>query len=185
MQERKSSFQPIALTLTVIAAFLRLVPHPPNFAPVGSVALFGGARLRGWQAYVIPVLAMLVTDPILSHMAGFPAYSWASLVIYFCFLVNVVLGRSFLRKTSSPARIAGVAVAGSIQFFIITNFFVWLGDGALYPHTTGGLVACYVAALPFFARTVLGDLFYSAVLFGAYALLSRRITSGQKHTAAA
>lgn len=185
MQEKKSSFQPVALTLTVVAAFLRLVPHPPNFAPVGSVALFGGARLRGWQAYVIPVLAMLVTDPILSHMAGFPAYSWASLVIYFCFLVNVVLGRLFLRKSSNPGRIAGVAVAGSIQFFVITNFFVWLGDSALYAHTSAGLMACYVAALPFFARTVLGDLFYSAVLFGAYALLSRRVAGGQKHTAAA
>jgi hypothetical protein len=185
MQERRSSFKPIALTLTVIAALLRLVPHPPNFTPVGGVALFGGARLRGWQAYAVPVLAMLITDPILSHMAGFPAYSWVSLVVYSCFLINVLLGRVFLRRSSNPARIAAVALAGSAQFYLITNFFVWLGAGGLYPHTFAGLVTCYVAALPFFARTILGDLFYSAVLFGAYAVLSRRIAGEHNRAAAA
>lgn len=177
MAEKKPSFQPIAFTLTIVAALLRLVPHPPNFAPVGSVALFGGARLRGWQAYLVPVLAMLVTDPILSHMSGFPAYSWASLVIYSCFLINVALGRIFLSRSSNPARIAGIALAGSVQFYLITNFFVWLGDAALYPRSVSGLIECYIAAVPFFGWTVLGDIFYTAVLFGAYALLSRHVAS--------
>ncbi|MGH9583678.1 MAG: DUF6580 family putative transport protein [Bryobacteraceae bacterium] len=169
-QKSSSTFQPLALSLTVAAALLRLAPHPPNFAPVGGLALFGGARFRSWQAYVIPLLAMAVTDPILSHMAGFPAYSWGTPIIYGCFLINVLLGRAFLRETSSPARIGLVTLAGSTQFFLITNFFSW----SMYPHTTAGLVECYVAALPFFGRTVLGDLFYVGVLFGAYALLKRR-----------
>jgi hypothetical protein len=176
-QKQSSGFQPLALTLTVVAAFLRLVPHPPNFAPVGGLALFGGARFRGWQAYAVPLLAMLVTDPILSHMAGFPAYSWGTLVIYCCFLINVLLGRVFLRQSSQPGRIGAVAFAGSVQFYLITNFFVWLHASSLYPHTAAGLLACYVAALPFFGYTVLGDLFYSAVLFGAYALLKRKAMS--------
>lgn len=169
-QKSSSSFQPLALSLTVAAALLRLAPHPPNFAPVGGLALFGGARFRGWQAYVIPLLAMVVTDPILSHMAGFSAYSWGTLIIYGCFLINVLLGRAFLRGTSSPARIGLVTLAGSTQFFLITNFFSW----SLYPHTAAGLLECYVAALPFFGRTILGDLFYVGVLFGAYALMKRR-----------
>ncbi len=176
-QKQSSGFQPLALTLTVAAAFLRLVPHPPNFAPVGGLALFGGARFRGWQAYAVPLLAMLVTDPILSHMAGFPAYSWGTLIIYCCFLINVLLGRVFLRQTSQPGRIGAVAFAGSVQFYLITNFFVWLHASSVYPHTAAGLLACYVAALPFFGYTVLGDLFYSAVLFGAYALLKRKAMS--------
>src|SRR5438309_2231167 len=108
MREKASSFQPVAFSLTVVAALLRLAPHPPNFTPVGGVALFGGARLRGWQAYGIPVLAMVVTDPILSRLAGYSAYSWATLVIYGCFLINVVLGRAFLRNTSNPAWVASV-----------------------------------------------------------------------------
>jgi hypothetical protein len=64
-----------------------------------------------------------------------------------------------------------------VQFYLITNFFVWLHASSVYPHTAAGLLACYVAALPFFGYTVLGDLFYSAVLFGAYALLKRKAMS--------
>lgn len=175
MDQKKTAFQPLALTLTVLAALLRLAPHPPNFAPVGSVALFGGARLRGWQAYFAPLAVMLVTDPLRSRIeGGYAAYSWATLVIYSAFLINVILGRVFLRDTASPWRIAAVAFAGSVQFYLITNFPSWLSADSLYPHTWGGLAECYIAALPFFSRTVLADLFYSAVLFGAYALLLRR-----------
>lgn len=170
-RKRSSSFQPLALSLTVAAALLRLAPHPPNFQPVGGLAVFGGAKFRGWQAWAIPLLAMVVTDPILSHMAGYPAYSWGTLVIYGCFLINVLLGRVLLRGTNNPGRIAAVTLAGSTQFFLITNFFSW----SLYPHTAAGLMECYVAALPFFGYTVAGDLFYVGVLFGAYALLKGRM----------
>lgn len=170
-RKRSSTFQPLALSLTVAAALLRLAPHPPNFAPVGGLALFGGAKFRGWQGWAIPLLAMAVTDPILSHMAGYAAYSWGTLVVYGCFLINVLLGRMFLRDTASPARIGLITLAGSTQFFLITNFFSW----SMYPHTAAGLLACYLAALPFFGRTLLGDLFYAGVLFGAYALLKTRL----------
>jgi hypothetical protein len=185
MLRKPSSFQPVALSLTVLAALVRLVPHPPNFAPVAGVALFGGARLRGWQAYVIPLLAMLVTDPIISHMAGYPAYSRLTPIIYGCFLINVLLGRLLIRNSTDPLRIASAALAGSVQFFVITNFFGWLGAGtpALYSHDLPGLIACYIAAIPFFGRTLAADLFYSAVLFAAYELLKRRVASEQ--TAAA
>jgi len=173
MQDKKQSFQPVALLLTLVAAFLRLLPHPPNFTPVGAVALFGGARLRGWQACAVPLLAMLLTDPILSQRAGFAPYSWSSLIIYGCFLINVALGRVFLSHSSNPGRIAAVVLAGSTQFFLITNFASWIGHGGLYPHTFSGLVECYTLALPFFGRTILGDLFYTGVLFSVYALVSR------------
>ncbi len=174
MHESKSPVQPVALGLTFAAALLRLAPHPPNFAPVGSIALFGGAKLRGWQAYAIPLLAMMITDPILSRMAGYPAYSKATPIIYFSFLLYVILGRSLLRSRPSPLRIASVAAAGSVQFFLVTNLFEWWEGISMYPHTLAGLSACYAAALPFFSRTLLGDLFYSGVLFAAYSLLTRR-----------
>ena len=182
MQEKKPSFQPVALGLTIAAALLRLVPHPYNFTPVGGAALFGGARLSGWQAYLVPLLAMLVTDPILSHMAGYPAYSTATLVIYFSLAIYVLLGRKLIGSSTNPWRIGGVTLLGSIQFFLITNFFVWYGD-ATYPHTLAGLSACYVAALPFFSRTLAGDLFYSAALFSAYAILSRKLEPEAKRIA--
>lgn len=174
MEFKRPATQSTAVALIIGAALLRLVPHPPNFSPVGAAALFGGARLKSWSAYLIPLLAMILTDPILSHMAGYPAYSWGSLIVYTCFMINVFLGRTFLTDTSSLLRIGAVAIAGSLQFFLITNFFVWLRDPSLYPHTAAGLTECYVAALPFFERTLLGDLFYSAVLFTAYATLTRQ-----------
>lgn len=177
MNESKPPFRPLAVALTLAAALLRLAPHPPNFAPVGSIALFGGAKLRGWQAYAIPLLAMLITDPILSHMAGYPAYSKATPIIYFSFLLYVILGRSLLREQPSLLRIALVAAAGSLQFFLVTNFFEWWEGLSMYPHTLPGLSACFAAAVPFYSRTLIADLFYSGVLFAAYALLSRRSTA--------
>jgi hypothetical protein len=178
--DRKQSSQPLALVITLLAALVRLVPHPPNFSPIGGVALFGGARLRAWQAYVVPLLAMVLTDPIRSRLeGGYPAYSLMTPIIYASFLLSVYLGRTFLRNTNNPLRIATVALAGSLQFFVITNFFVWLRAADMYPQTISGLAACYVAALPFFGRTVLADLFYSAVLFGAYALVSRRLETSR------
>jgi hypothetical protein len=182
MNRKQSSFQPLAFTLTVLAALVRLVPHPPNFAPIGSVALFGGARLRGWQAYLVPVLAMMVTDPIRSYMEGYgyPAYSLGTAVIYGSFLISVFLGRLFLRKSTNPVRIGTVAFAGSVQFFLITNLTSWWG---MYSHNLAGLLTCYTAALPFFGRTVAADLFYSGVLFGTYALLSRKINAGNRPAA--
>jgi len=175
MDDSKRGIQPMALTLTVLAAFARLIPHPPNFTPVGGVALFGGAKLRGWQAFLVPLLAMIATDPIRSRLEGnYAPYSWATLVIYGCFLINVVLGRAFLRHSSSARRIVSVALLGSLQFFLLTNLYEWWAGMAFYPHTFAGLLLCYTAALPFFARTILGDVFYTAILFGAYALLKRR-----------
>jgi len=169
----------VALSLTLAAALLRLLPHPPNFAPIGGLALFGGARLKGWQAYFIPLLALLVTDPILGRISGFPAYSRMTPVVYGCFLINVLLGRFFLSETANPVRVGAIALAASAQFFLITNFFVWLGSGVFYAHNAAGLAACYTAALPFFGRTILADLFYSGVLLSAHYALTRRLFVAQ------
>jgi hypothetical protein len=74
-----------------------------------------------------------------------------------------------------------VAFLGSLQFYLITNFYEWCNGMPLYPHTFAGLVSCYAAALPFFGRTLLSDLFYTGVLFSAYALLKRRAASATAH----
>jgi hypothetical protein len=167
-----------AIALTILGALLRLLPHPPNFAPIGGTGLFSGSRLRGWEAYLVPLVAMLVTDPIRSAMAGhYPAYSSMTVVIYASLLVYVFLGRTFLRDSRNPGRIAAVTLVGSLQFFLITNFFVWLGSEVEYPHTFAGLISCYTAAIPFLQNTVLGDLFYTGVLTLAYLFLTRRLTS--------
>ncbi len=173
-----NTIRPLALGLTFLGALARLAPHPPNFTPVGALSLFAGARLRDWQAYLVPLLMMAVTDPILAAMYGFPAYSRITPFIYGSFLVNVWIGR-WLRASENALRIGSAAVICSLQFFLVTNFAVWAA-GRLYPQTWSGLAACYAAALPFLGRTLAGDLVYSAILFGAHAWLSRTVCQPER-----
>ena len=168
---QKSSARQLGLGLTILGAVARLAPHAPNMTPVGGLSLFGGGRLRGWQAYLLPLALMAATDPLVG------GYSWASPFVYASLLINVWIGSRWLRGAANPLRIGGAATAGSIQFFVVTNFGVWLRFPTTYAHTLSGLAACYVAAIPFYWRTLAGDLMWATALYGLYALLSRRATA--------
>ena len=171
---KNTAWRPVALSLTVLGALARLAPHPPNFAPVGGTSLFAGARLPVWQAYLVPLALMAITDPILSAFYGVPAFTRFQIFTYVSFLIAVWLGRR-LRGSQSVSRIAAFSLLNSIQFFLITNFGSWLWFQT-YPRTISGLAACFAAAIPFFGWTVAGDLFYTGALFGLYAWLSRKVT---------
>jgi hypothetical protein len=148
------------LSAIVAAAALRLVPHPPNFSPIDAMALFSGAYLgRRGIAFVAPLAALLLSDLVLGFYHGMATvYATVTLIVVVGWLVS---------SRRSPLRIAATAVAGSVIFFVITNFGMWLFSG-FYPVTYAGLVACYAAAIPFFQNTVAGDLFYAVLLFGGF-----------------
>lgn len=169
--EKEHNWRPAALALTVIGVVSRLVPHPWNFTPVGSASLFSGARVSGWQAYLIPLAIMAITDPILNAVNHVPLFSYMQFFIYFSFVLSVVIGRRLWSSENMP-RIALASLINSTQFFLITNFGVWVGS-TQFAHTAAGLGACYVVAIPFFAYTVFGDLFFAGAIFGVYAWLSR------------
>jgi len=174
----KTSTRPLAGGLVLLGVLGRLTQNL-NFAPVGAVSLFAGARLRGWQAYLLPIALMAVTDPFLH------GYSFATPFVYASFLINVWMG-SKLRRSENPAWIGGAAAIGSLQFFLLTNFAVWVNPAqTLYPHSFAGLGACFVAAIPFFRNTLLADLLYSAAFFGLYALLTRTVVRSERVAAAA
>jgi len=155
------------LSAIVAAAALRLVPHPPNFSPIDAMALFSGAYLgRRSLAFVAPLAALLLSDLILGFYAGM-AFVYASVAL-------VVLIGWWVSSPSTALHIGAGALAGSISFFLITNFGMWLFSG-FYPLTSAGLAACFVAAIPFFQNTVAGDLFYTVLLFGGFALLERAV----------
>src|SRR6266571_5042638 len=155
--------------IVLAAAAMRLLPHPPNVAPIAAIALFGGAHFASKRAALaVPLLAMWLSDVFL----GFGVDRVLPFV-YGSFALIVVLGR-LIRDRRSPLAVGGAALTGSVLFFVITNFGAWL-SGDLYPRTAEGLVACYVAAIPFFQNTLAGDLFYTAVLFGGFALLERQL----------
>jgi len=157
----------LALAMIVIAAALRVAPHPWNFTPVGAMALFSGALVRDRRlAFAFPLLALFAGD----LFVGFYKPG-VMLMVYASFLLSVLIG--FLaRKRRSLLRIAGATLLGSVQFFLITNFAVWWLLNS-YPKTSAGLAACYLAGLPLFGNTLAGDAFYSSVFFGAFALAER------------
>lgn len=153
-----------AMIMAGVAA--RFIPHPPNFSPVAALGLFAGAFFANKRvAFLVPLLIMFVSDLVLGFSSITP-------VVYGSFAMIVWLG-SGLREQQRPLLVASGALASAGVFFVVTNFGVWaLGD--LYPRTVPGLAACFAAAIPFFGNTVASDLFYAAVLFGGFALMSRR-----------
>jgi hypothetical protein len=155
------------LSAIVTAAALRLVPHPPNFTPIGAMALFSGAYLgRRGLAFVAPLAALLLSDLVLGFYHGM-ATVYSSVVLIVLIGLQLSSRRSFWR-------VGAAALSSSVLFYVVTNFGMWLFSG-IYPRTLGGLEACYIAAIPFFQNTVAGDLFYSSVLFGGFAVLERLI----------
>jgi len=151
------------LSAVLVAAALRLVPHPPNFTPIGAMALFGGAYLgRRALAFAAPLGALLLSDLVLGFYHGMAT-------VYCSVALIVMIGMVALSRVS-PIRVGLAALASSVLFFVVTNFGMWLFSG-FYPRSLAGLEACYVAAIPFFQNTVAGDLFYATLLFGGFKLL--------------
>ena len=157
------------LTAVVTAIFaataLRLLPHPPNFSPIDGMALFSGAYLgRRGLAFAAPFGALFLSDSILGFYPGM-AFVYGS-------VAAIVLIGHLVSSNKSLLRIGIGAVASSVLFFAVSNFGTWSVSG-IYAHTLPGLAECYTAAIPFFQNTLAGDLFYSALLFGGFALLQR------------
>jgi hypothetical protein len=146
----------------LVAALSRLLPHPPNFTPIGAMALFGGACFASrWQAFFVPLAALFLGDLVLGFHKLMP-------VVYGSFALEVCIGL-WLRGRRKLLPIASAALAGSVMFFVIWNFGVWALLGS-YPMTPAGLLACYIAGIPFFGNELLGDAVYCTVLFGGLAL---------------
>jgi hypothetical protein len=162
----------ILVAMIIAAAAMRLLPHPANFTPIGALALFAGAHFddKRW-AFVIPLAAMALSDVLLG-------FHGQMLVTYGAFAVIVAMGFS-LRERTTALRVSGASVGAATFFFVVSNFGVWAVDG-LYPLTLQGLIACYVAAIPFFHNGLAGTLFYSALLFGGFALAERQLAIGAR-----
>lgn len=156
--------------LVCIVVFSRWIGHAPNATAAAAAALFAGFFFRStWLAVATPIAAMLISDSLLGgYHAGIMVTVYASLVL------PVIAGRLLNRGTIGRRLMTGVScvLGGSILFFIATNLAVWAFSG-YYARSAAGLAECYAAALPFFRFTVMGDLFYSACLFGGYALMAR------------
>lgn len=146
------------------SVILHYLPHIPNFAPIAALALFSGTYLNKKYALIIPIVAMLIAD----YFIGFyNPYVMAS--VYGSFILIGLIG-IWLKSHKTLSNIIGGCLSGSIIFFLVTNFAVWAIPHSWYPHNIQGLLDCYLMALPFFRNTIVGDIFYVTIFFGAYEL---------------
>ena len=153
------------IVMVVLGACARLVPHPWNFTPMMAIGLFAGSHARKVGTGVLATLLVLaLSAAVLGFYSGF----W---YVYAAALIPVFLGK-VIRDRRGAGVIAAAAFASSLSFFVITHFMVW-ATGNMYPHTIGGLSACFLAGIPFYRNQILGDAFYATVIFGGYALIHR------------
>jgi hypothetical protein len=153
--------------MIVLVAALRTVPHPWNFTPIGAMALFAGALVRDRRiAFAFPLLTLVASDIFIGFNILEP-------LVYVSFLVNVLIGL-WLKRKRTPVRIGAATLAGAMQFFLFTNFGVWLFLNS-YPKTAAGLLTCYAVGLPLFWNTLAGDALFATLLFGGYALAEHYI----------
>lgn len=162
----------VAVALVVFGVVMRLLPHPANLAPVGAIALFGGAILPRRLGWWLPLAVMVLSDVLFLGLYNGILFTWLG------FLLVALFGMS-LRGQSNWLRVPFGALGAAVIFFAVSNFGVWL-QGQMYPLTWAGLVQCFEMALPFFRNTFFGDFIYSWLLFGIYALAVRFVPQPER-----
>lgn len=172
----------IVSLLILLAAMSRLLPHPHNFTPIGAMGLFGAAYFsRKHLAFLIPFIGLWISDMVLNNLIYARLYPefygegvvwFGSVWVYLAFALIIVLGFVLLRHVK-PTNLLAASLLASVLFFLITNFGSMLADPK-YPKSITGLMAAYTAGIPFFWNTLLGDLFFSGVLFGSFEWFRRQ-----------
>jgi hypothetical protein len=149
----------ILILFVFIAIFARLIPHPPNFTPITSLALFSGLMFqKRWLSILTPLVAMFLSDMILG-------FGTISLWVYSAFVMITMVG-----WVLNQMNVKSILLS-SLIFFIVSNFGVWFMD---YPHTIEGLTMCYTLAIPFFGYSIIGDLFWGFTIKHFYKLTENR-----------
>lgn len=173
----------VVILMIILAAVSRIIPHPYNFTPLVAISLFGGAMLQNkWQAFVIPIAAYLISDLVFFLIGGTGFYGISQLFVYGAMLLVTALGITMGKPKA--LKVLGYSIGGSAIFWIVSNLGVYFGSkisGAIEfePGLTLGMT--YLRALPFyntysnelFLGAFAGDLFYTSVLFGVFALLQK------------
>ncbi|MBN1463049.1 MAG: hypothetical protein JXQ69_06445 [Paludibacteraceae bacterium] len=171
-------------SILLLAAISRLIPHPSNFSPIGGMALFGAAYYsKKYWAFIIPVLTMWLSDLVVNNVVYgqyFPQFVWfyeGYYWTYSAFLLITLVGLVLLKRIKLKNLLAAT-LSASLIFYLVSNFGVWFSTN-MYPKNISGLIACYVAGLPFLKNTLMGDFVYTTVLFGLFEYAVRSIPTLQ------
>ena len=181
---KKLNLQTGVLSIIILlAAFTRIMPHPPNFSPMAAIGLFGAAHFaKKWQAFFIPLIGIWISDLVINNYV----YSSSSSNIvwfysgfywqYISYILIIFAGLFIFNRGISLTKTVGGMISSSGIFFLVSNFGVWAG-GTMYPKNFGGLITCYAAGIPFIHNTIISDVLFTTVLFGAYYLLQVEYSS--------
>jgi len=172
------------LAILVLATLGRIAmppiwEHLPNFSPISAIALFCGAYFRRPLAVILTLLSVWIGDIFINHsLTGnlilfYPGFYWQ----YASYALIVLLSASTLAGQPGTLKLGANCLASSLMFYLISNFGVWMG-AHLYPLNAEGLLACYIAAIPFFKNTLASTMLFSAALFGAAELAKRQLNHG-------
>jgi hypothetical protein len=163
--------------IILLAAFTRIMPHPPNFSPMAAIGLFGAAHFaKKWQAFLIPLIGIWISDLVInnfvysSHSSNFVWFYGGFYWQYISYVFIIFAGLFIFNKGISVTNTLGGMVSSSGIFFLFSNFGVWTG-GAMYTKNISGLITCYAAGIPFIHNTIISDALFTTVLFGTYYLL--------------
>lgn len=167
MKNSKLNFIFLGL-VAVFSFFARLLPHAPNFTPIGALAIMAGTLLPKKYALFLPLIVMLAAD----YFIGFYDIK-IMLSVYSSFLFYVILGNVF-GKGEKTWKLPGGAIGGALLFFLITNFAVWAFT-PMYSKDFSGLLQSFTLALPFFKNTLLGDIFYTLFFLTAYQMVLKKV----------
>lgn len=169
----------LLICMVLAAALYRILPHPYNFSPLAAVALFSGAYFSSSiAAFAVPLITIWISDLILNNIIlkayfheftlFYEGWFWQ----YGSFIIITLIG-CLIKNKVKISNIIIASLSSSVLFFLITNFGVWFSFKT-YPHTIEGLVACYIAGIPYFSHTLFGDLIFCTILFGSFELLQRQ-----------
>jgi len=165
LETLKKEIFPISLIL--ILALARLIPHPPNFTPIVAVAIMSSCFFRNiYLSFAIIIVSMLLADVFIGFYNN----------MFFVYLSLLLIAFIFFR-ISTKIKLQNLFIFGffgSVIFFLISNFGVWILSG-MYEKNLDGLAYCYFLALPFFVNTVLSTIIFTYSAFIANNLFSKNI----------
>ena len=184
MNSNKITVRTITLfALIILAAFSRMIPHMPNFSPLGAIGVFAVAHFsKKWLGIFIPIMATWLSDLFINNVI-YAKYTTSFVWFYEGFYwqygsyILIAIAAIFIMKKVNVQNVLAGALASTAIFFLVSNFGVWFSSTTTYPHTFSGLMTCYAVGIPFINGTLLGDLFYCTVLFGGFALAKKQIPS--------
>ena len=151
----------------------------PNFTAVAAIAILGASHLHGAKKWFIPLVLVWASDLILNNVVYAQYYDsfqvFGSMWVYGALLCIGVMAY-FLLKKASWGKLLLTSTLGAVLFFLVTNFGSWIGPTSPYVKDISGLMTSYAAGIPFFRNAILGDIFFSFVLFGAYEYFASKMT---------